>query len=151
MDEIREVIDKTLGIRGRPRLYPQEWEKIKTAIDEAHPNNETVSAALSDLDKARPDDRWHHITLYGDQSGNVFSHGPDEQRRRKTLHFSSREEIAPTICSLIPKPEPTPEEDLEAIRLAMPGLTQVTDIAVAGRAALDRVRKRLDEIDWCGP
>lgn len=149
MDEVRNAINKMLLAMCNQYVSEADWVTIKAAIDKAHPNRDTISVALHELDKARPADRWHCITLYGDQSGGVYTRGTEEEGRKKIKHFSRREGIVPAIRDLIPPPEPTLEKDLETIREVVSSAYQSGQShGTAAMAALDRTRKRLDELDW---
>jgi len=118
MKEVREAINDVLSRFARSimsdesiRIYlsDKEWAEIEALIIEARPGEDEICAALDELDNKKVNSGPHTISLGADGSGVVRSDtlanlGP----------FSKGRAVA-KIRSLIPPPEPTPQEDLALI------------------------------------
>ena len=92
------------------QLADGEWEPIKAAIIAARPGVDEICVALAELDNKKADSGPHTISLSAAGSGVV---------RSDTLSHLGGFDKGGTVAAiraLIPKPEPTPREDFEAIK-----------------------------------
>ncbi len=146
MDEIRKTIDKMMLPAGQ-FLSDDGWAEIEAAIRKAQPTSVgDIYAALRELAKARGEESVS-VRIYNHGRVYVYSH-----RHGETVIGEADSRVTTAIRSLIPKPEPTPEEDLKTVKEYIAGEAECHRGEYWKRAtdALARIRKRLDEMDWSG-
>ncbi len=143
MERVREVINALLSNRPSGDLCNFEWEGIHAAILAAMPPGmDEICVALRELNVGLRNSPYS-ITLYSDGSGRVRNGKAGIDPTSEVGYFGRTcEHTKPLLAirALIPKPEPTPEEDLERLQQFVNCWGEI-----GTRTTFARLRKRLEQ------
>ena len=146
MDEMKQIRDilQDMGVR----LNDMQWQNLRLRIVAAHPGVDEIRAALLDLAEARCcQGASHSVVLYGHGTTPVNC---QDKLLVKCPMGANTATIVAAIRDLIPKPEPTWEEDWENVDAYLHYCSGVGIDPVdhppreSVRESMDRLRNRLE-------